>query len=181
MVPQENLTPWHFDAPPRPPSPFLMEALFRLRVFDLTNSEAAKILLIDALLAEIVPEHPGLKIWKAALLESETLTGVADYLIARDRAYLASPLLCAVEAKRDDFDQGRAQCLGEMVACAQNNLQEGYDLDVFGIVSNGQGWQFYKLTRAGEIFESVLYAASDLPRLLGILDDVCAACARMAP
>jgi hypothetical protein len=179
LIPAKRLTPWNLDVPPRPPSDILQANLRRLRVFDTAHTEAAKILLIDALLAEVVPDHPNLKVWKAMPLETDTLTGIADYLIAPDYAYLATPLLCVAEAKRDDFVQGRAQCLAEMVACRDNNRHEGHNLDaVFGIVSNGQGWQFYQLTQAGAVFESGLYSTDFLPQLLGALDLVCAECAR---
>src|SRR5207244_1584608 len=97
-VPAENLTLWRLNAPARPPSDFLRESLRRLEAFDLTASEAAKTLLIDELLQEIVPNHPKLKVWKAALLETDTLIGTADYLIAPKRAYVATPLLCVAEA-----------------------------------------------------------------------------------
>jgi hypothetical protein len=182
LLEQEELFPWDLQAPPRPPSAFLTEALIRFRSFDTANTEAAKLLLIDAVFAEIVPNHPNLKVWKAMPLESDTLIGVSDYLVAPRRAYLALPLLCVAEAKRDDFVQGRAQCLAEMVACRDNNRQEGHDVDaVFGIVSNGQVWQFYKLAKSGEVYETDPLAISDLPRLLGALDLVCAECARQVP
>jgi hypothetical protein len=181
LIPATQLTPWTLNAPSRPPSDILQANLQRLRVFDLQTSEAAKILLIDVVFAEIVPNHAHLKIWKATLLESDTLVGVADYLIAPDYAYLATPLLCVTEAKRDDFVQGRAQCIAEMVACQWNNRQEGRTLDVFGIVSNGQDWQFYKLTPHNEIYETDPYSMRYLPELLGALDTVCAECAKNVP
>ena len=181
MLHQLDFTPWQLAAPPRLPSDFLQEALRRFDAFNLTNSEAAKLLLIDALFAEIVPLHPNLRVWKAAPLESDTLTGVADYLIAPKRAYLATPLLCVTEAKRDDFDAGQVQCIAEMAACQWNNRQEGHDVDVYGVVSNGQGWVFYRLTVAGEVFQTELYALRDLPELLGALDHVISACARNVP
>jgi len=59
--------------------------------------------------------------------------------------------------------------------------RRNHDINIFGIVSNGQAWQFYKLTLAGEIFETDLYVTSDLPELLGALDYVCAECAKNAP
>jgi hypothetical protein len=133
---------------------------------------------MDALFSEIVPNYPKLKVWKAALLETDTLTGVADYLITPKRAYIATPLLCVAEAKRDDFVQGRAQCVAEMYACQWNNQQKGLLRDVFGIVSNGQGWQFYKLTLAAEVFETDLYNTKYLPELLGVLDYICSECAK---
>src|SRR5579862_4927556 len=170
LIPAEEFIHWNLQVAPRPPSDYLRESLRRLESFDLVNSELAKTLLIDSLLTEIVPNHPNLKVWKAAPLDTDTLTGVADYLITPKRAYIAPPLLCVAEAKRDDFVQGRAQCLAEMIACVWKNRQISHDTDVFGIVSNGQGWQFYKLTCRGEIFETDLYTVGFLPELLGALD-----------
>jgi len=182
LLGQGVLLSWDLPAAPRPPSDALQTHLRRLEAFDTQTTEQAKTLLIDALFAETVSQHPNLKVWKAAVLNTDTLTGVADYLIAPRLAYLTTPLLCAVEAKRDDFERGRAQCLAEMVACRDNNRQAGHDLDaVFGIVSNGQVWQFYKLVQTGEVYETDLLALSDLPRLLGALDYLCAECARRVP
>ena len=181
LIPAVEFTRWELNAPPRPPSANLQENFRRLEVFDLENSELAKTLLMDALFAEIVPDHPKLKVWKAAALETDTLTGIADYLITPKRAYLATPLLCVAEAKRDDFVQGRAQCVAEMAACFWNNMQEGYERDVFGIVSNGQGWQFYKLTPQKQVFETRLYVIGELPELLAALDYVCSECAKSLP
>ena len=181
LIGRETLTRWQLNAPPLPPSGFLNETLKRLDFFDLKSSESAKTLLIDALLAEIVPLHAKLKVWKEATLNTDTLTGVADYLIAPKRAYLATPLLCVAEAKKDDFERGQAQCLVEMVACQWNNRQRGQEVDVYGIVSNGQVWQFYQLTQANDIAESGLYTVDDLPELLGALNAVCAECAKNVP
>ena len=96
----------------------------RFKSFSLTGLEAAKLMLIDNLLAEIVPLYPHLKIWKGEPLEIATVGGVADYLIARDYAYVETPLLCAIEAKRDNFEAGERQCIAEMTACRDNNIRE---------------------------------------------------------
>lgn len=181
LVPAENFLRWQIDAPARPPSDILLAVLHRLESFELSGSEAAKVMLIDTLLAEIVPDYLKLKVWKSVPLESDKVMGVADYLIAPRRAYVATPLLCVVEAKRDDFDAGEVQCVAEMAACQWNNRQKGHDIAIFGIVSNGQGWIFYKLTCAGEVFETGLYTFNDLPTLLGVLDTVCAECAKNVP
>ncbi len=92
-----------------------------------------------------------------------------------------TPLLCAAEAKKDDFEQGRAQCVAELAACREKNLAEGYDIDLFGFVSNGQTWLFYKYTTTGEIYETSEYNLESMPRLLGALDYLCAECARRVP
>jgi hypothetical protein len=181
LIGRETLIHWQPSVPPRQPGEALQTHLRRLEVFDLESSEQAKILLIDALFAEIVADQPKLKIWKAETIETDTLIGVADYLIAPRRAYLATPLLCVAEAKRDDFEKGRIQCLGEMYACQWTNRQHALEIDIFGIVSNGQGWRFYKLTIAGDVYETDLFALGDMATLLGILDYVCCECAQNVP
>lgn len=181
LIPADRFVRWRIDASAQQPSEFLIEDLRRLESFDLKSSEQAKTLLIDAMFSEIVPLHGKLKIWKAATLNADTLTGVADYVIAPHRAYLETPLLCVAGAKRDDFEQGTAQCIAEMVGCQWNNRAENHNIDVYGIVSNGQSWQFYKLTLAGEIFETDLYTTAFLPELLGALDYVCGECELNVP
>lgn len=181
LIPAGQFSLWQLDVVTRLPSEWLNSVLRNSDSFDLENSELAKALLIDALLWEIVPLHPNLKVWKSAPLETDTLRGTADYLISPKMAYITSPLLGVAEAKKDDFIQGRSQCLAEMVACQWTNQQENHEIDIFGIVSNGQTWQFYKLTTAGEIAESAQFNTDYLPELLGALDHVCRECAKNVP
>ena len=181
LVPAEDFAAWDFAPAPRAPSAFLPEAFRRLEVFDTETTEQAKTLLMDALFAEVVSEFPRLKVWKAVAIESDTLTGIADYLITPRRAYVATPLLCVVEAKRDDFLQGRAQCVAEMLSCRENNTRDGWNHDVWGIVSNGQTWQFYKLTASGSVHESRQFSVEQLPELIGALHHLCAECANAVP
>jgi hypothetical protein len=94
---------------------------------------------------------------------------------------MATPLLCVAEAKKDDFAKGRIECLAEMTACRWSNRQRGQDIDVYGIVSNGQAWQFYKLCQAGEAFETGLYTTEFMPELLGALEYICAECEKNVP
>jgi hypothetical protein len=110
-----ELLPWQIEFAPYSPSDFFRERLVRLRsAFDLQNCEDSKKLLIDAICEEAIYGISSLKIWKGADLESDTVTGFADYLVAAHRAYLETPFFCVVEAKKDNFDQGLAQCLVEM-------------------------------------------------------------------
>ena len=96
--------------------------------------------------------------------------------MAEHRAYLEAPFACIVEAKRDDFYQGTAQCLVEMQACQWNNQQFGKLMDIFGVVTNGTTWQFYRLMPSGEVFETLPYSVSDLESVLGLLHYVFQQC-----
>ena len=146
LVPVRRTTPWQLETPQRPPTDTLLTMLTRFQQsFGLMSSEAAKVMLIDTVLAEVVSLYRGLKVWKDEPLEGATVGGVTDYLIAPNYGYVETPLLCAVEAKLDDFAAGETQCIAEMAACRDNNSRDGHDIEIHGIVSNGQGWVFLLL------------------------------------
>lgn len=166
----KNLHPWKIDADPIPPSDFFIQHLDRLhRNFDLDSYEESKKLLIDAICDEAIDPLHQIKIWKGAKLESDVASGFVDYLIAERQRYLSTPMLCIIEAQKDNFEQGLAQCLVEMHACQWNNQPQHPTLDVLGIVTNGTSWQFYKLVPAGQVFESPTYSTGDMELLLGRL------------
>ena len=84
--------------------------------------------------------------------------------------------MCVVEAKKDDFDQGLAQCLVEMSACRWNNAQNDRQIDVFGVVTNGEVWKFYTLTVNGDAYETLPYSLNDPPAILGMLHAIFLRC-----
>jgi hypothetical protein len=166
----KKLLPWVHASEPMPVSEFFKERMARLqRHFDLQTCEDSKKLLIDAICEEALEGCDRIKIWKGASLESSTTTGVADYLVAENKGYLETPYLCIVEAKKDNFEQGLAQCLVEMQACQWENQQTGRSIEILGIVSNGTTWQFYRLVPKGEVYETPAYSIGDLELLLGRL------------
>ena len=168
---------WQIDIQSCPPSDFLKLRLQRLeQCFDLQNYEESKKLIIDAICEEAIITFKHLKIWKGAALSSDVATGAADYLIAERKAYLEAPFLCIVEAKKDDFEQGLAQCLVEMQACKWRNNQIDKQIDVFGIVTNGDTWKAYKLAIAGSVYETMPHAIGDLERVLGLLHSIFKEC-----
>ncbi|WP_069470382.1 hypothetical protein [Candidatus Marithrix sp. Canyon 246] len=93
----------------------------------------------------IVAENYNLKVWSHMpynIDEKKGLVGEPDYLIAPKTKYgaMAKPSLCVIEAKKDDFNQGWAQALSEMVASSLLDAHICY-----GIVTTGAIWQFGKL------------------------------------
>ena len=173
-----KLIEWNLEIEPITPGDFYHERIRRLKDhFDVATSERAKELLIDAICDEALLNHSQLKMWKAAPIQSEDLTGIADYVAAPKRRYLDNPLLCVVEAKKDDFEQGLAQCLVEMKACQQSNEQVASRIDIYGIVTNGDAWRFYKLSVEGQVYESRLYVIGEIEDVLGYLNYVFTQCA----
>jgi hypothetical protein len=168
-----DLLPWTIEAKPIAIEDFFQKRLDRLRIhFDLESCEESKKLLIDAICEEAIDPLDRLKIWKGASLESDVLCGSVDYLLAERKRYLEAPILGIVEAKKDDFEQGLAQCLVEMQACQWTNQQIGKSIDVFGIVTNGDTWRFYKLIVSGDVYETLPYSINDMGLVLGLLRHV---------
>jgi hypothetical protein len=172
----KRLQLWTVEFSPIEPSPDFQRLSDRFQVFDLKRSEEGRKITIDLVFVEALQAFSRLKIWKGEALESEIAHGAADYLITDDSDYVEAPLLCVAEAKKDDFEQGLAQCLVEMQACQWNNQMIGKAIDIFGIVTNGEGWKFYKLTPENQVYETILYALGELPDILGILNSIFTTC-----
>jgi hypothetical protein len=164
-----ELKRWTLNAEPIPVSVFFQKRLERLQRFDLESLEVSKTLLIDAICEEGLEGLNRLKVWKGAYLEGTDVCGNADYLIAERRAYLEAPFVCIIEAKKDDFEQGAAQCLVEMKTCQTICQQLGRLIDIYGIVTNGEGWKFYRLSTVQEVSESFLYGIGEMSILLGLI------------
>lgn len=167
-----ELKRWVIEAQPIPISNFFRQRLERLQRFDLESLEVSKALLIDAICEEGLEGFNRLKVWKGAYLEGDDVCGNADYLIAERRAYLEAPFVCVIEAKKDDFEQGAAQCLVEMQTCQSICQKLGKTIDIYGIVTNGEGWKFYQLAVNQEVSESLLYGIGEMSILLGLLRSV---------
>jgi hypothetical protein len=172
----DRLTAWAIEFTPIAPTEAFQVHLQRLQAFDMQRSEEGKKLLIDAILLEAIQAFPHLKFWKGAYFEGPNSQGAADYLMTANRDYFEAPLLCVIEAKKDDFEQGLAQCLVEMQACQWSNQNLGQTFGVFGIVTNGEGWKFYQLTTTGDVLATLLFAVSELESILGQLHRVFRQC-----
>lgn len=171
----EVLLPWVIEASPRPPSALFLDHLQRLRVFDTARTERAKELLVDAYCQESLPFDYALKLWKSAPLSSDGLTGVVDYLLTPYRDYIDTPLLCVMEAKKDDFEHGLAQVLVAMYTCCQLNAAQQIYHPLYAIVTNGDSWRFYRY-EDGQVYESEIYVRTGHNTLLGVLDAIFALC-----
>ncbi len=124
---------------------------FCLREFTFEESEYAICeTIIFPILKEVYRSYRDkFTLWShKPLVYDEKLSGIPDYIVAKrsplGKEVFEKPFFVAVEAKRDDFIKGWGQCLAEMVAIQKINEQSEQQR-IFGIVSNGQLWQFGQL------------------------------------
>jgi hypothetical protein len=155
--------------------PYFQEQLnYNLQEFTLEESEYAVCEgIIFPLLREVYKAYrEQFTLWSHKAIHcDEKLSGTPDYILAirspLGKRIFEKPFFVAVEAKKDDFIKGWAQCLAEMVAIQKINAIPKQT--IFGIVSNGQLWQFGKLQANLLTREAQSYTISDLPRLYGAI------------
>jgi hypothetical protein len=103
------------------------------------------------------------------------LNGNCDCIIAgrADIMELTNPIICLVEAKNGVIEDGYGQCGAEMYAARLYNEDLGTPIkEMFGIVTNGEEWQFMMLKEQMIYFESKTVSLDRLPRILGILQQI---------
>lgn len=136
--------------PQMPSAQLLADFEFNMTYFDVFSSEASRCenviypLLRDAC-RQVVSRY---SLWShKSITADDILTGTPDYIIASrselGNNVLGFPLVLVVEAKQNDFTKGWGQCLAELVAAQKLNGPPA--LPVYGIVTDGELWQFGRL------------------------------------
>ncbi len=167
-------TDFIFAQPVEPSEIFLREFKFTTENLPVFTSEGARTeAVIFPILREVYKDYSDkfiLWIQKFFTYDAK-LNGTPDYLIATKsplgKTVLAKPLLGVVEAKKNDFEVGWAQCLAELVAIQKLNQDD--QTAVFGIVTDGERWQFGKLTENTLIRHPKSFDLDNLPELFGAL------------
>lgn len=165
------------------PSAVLIGSLERAALWPSESELALREILISPLLSEVYLHFKE----KLTFFSSENLTfepdpekpvagelslwGVCDYIIGgRPRmSRIQAPILSVVEAKRENFESGTAQCAAELYACRLVNLRAGKNIAVYyGAVTTGYAWRFVRLQDDILTREGTTYALQNLPQLLGV-------------
>jgi hypothetical protein len=103
------------------------------------------------------------------------LKGFCDFLYTRlpESAFIKAPIFCVAEAKNDNLEKGVPQCIAEMYAARLFNAKDKQSIKIIsGCVTTGYQWQFLKLEDNFVYQDSTIYALSDLPKVLGILEEM---------
>lgn len=99
------------------------------------------------------------------------LKGECDFILSRSPlSYsLKAPILCLVEAKKQDIDYGLGQCVAQMLGAQKfNEINEEPIEKIYGCVTTGEAWQFLKLMGKQIYVDQERYYLSDLDKILGI-------------
>ena len=123
--------------------------------------------------------YSGFVLWShQSLTYDQYLSGFPEYILAKrsslGKVVFEQPYFLLVEAKQDNFENGWAQCLAEMIAAQR--LNENSEQDVFGIVSNGRVWQLGKLKSNVFTRNQMFYTIQELDRLFAAINYVFQQC-----
>ena len=100
------------------------------------------------------------------------LDGFCDYLIglSSEQVVVRAPVVALVETKKDDPNEGLAQCIAEMVGAQHFNQKQNETLStIYGVATSGTAWRFLKLTESVVEMDMSDYYISDVEKIIGIL------------
>ena len=155
-----------------PPDIFLKELEFNLNRMDVFASEASRCEnVIYPILREVYKSFADrYSLWSHKSLSYDSdLTGIPDYIISTrshlGKTVLGLPIVVVTEAKQNNFTEGWGQCLAEMLASQKMN---GETLaPVYGIVTDGEVWQFGMLVNDLFTKNRTRLPVDNLSRLFG--------------
>ena len=157
------------------PIHFINELNFFRENIDIFSSEASRCeIIISPILREVYKNHyKNHSFWIQKYIKyDDILSGAPDYIFSKKselgKTVLEQPLLIAIEAKKNDFEQGWGQCLAEMLACQkinQDNIRP-----IYGIVTDGNLWQFAKLVESLFIKDTNNFTINKLNSLYNALE-----------
>ena len=166
----------------RQPSAHLTETLdFNLKetVYDISEASLCESIIYPLLQDVWKGYRDKLFLWSHTSIEAdEDLVGIPDYLIAQKSEYgrvLGLPLLTTVEAKKDNFSEGWVQCVAQLMAMQKLNKEKG-DFTLFGIVTNGELWEFASLTNNKLFKNTMAFTIFDINPLYSAIDFVMKSC-----
>jgi hypothetical protein len=136
------------------------------------------------ILKEIFKKHDdALMLWaNKSIAYNKELSGMPDYIIAkqseRGKIIFGKPILAVVEAKKDDFEGGWEQCLLEMFTIQKINGNP--NISVYGIVTNGDNWEFGKLENKVFSLNLAFCTVLDFERLYAVVSHFFSLCRESA-
>ncbi len=161
----------------QPPEHFVKDFGFYRENIDVFSSEASRSeVIISPILREVYKQYyKKYSFWiQKSISYDDVLCGTPDYIFSEKselgKTVLEKPIVVTAEAKRNDFEQGWGQCLAELVA--SQKINDDPERPVYGIVTDGNLWQFGKLEKDCFFKNTENFTVDKLSLLFGALNYV---------
>jgi len=155
-----------------PSDSFIEELDFNLDNIDVFTSEASRCEnVIYPIIREVYKNYVDrYTLWSHKSISiDDKLTGTPDYPISTKselgKTVLGLPVLVVVEAKQNNFMEGWGQCAAELLAVQKINQND--ESLVYGVVTDGELWQFGRLQSNLFIKHKAGITITDLNKVFG--------------
>ena len=164
---------------PYQPSEWLKRSLEIAELVPLTNEKSKSEHIISPIITEIALAYlDEVTLYSGEDLyvdEKKDLAGACDFFIAKHprKSVMQAPIITLAEAKDEDMDYGKGQCLAQMYAAQVFNEQKGKpQAFIYGCAVTGDDWKFLKLEGRQVTIDTKTYYLSDLSKILGIFHQI---------
>lgn len=167
------------DIQPLQPSAWLLETLSMAKNLALRSEKAKSEVILSPILMDLRRKSGDyFSIHSGEVLNVDAkrgLNGECDFLLSKNTGEYSInlPIFSIVEAKKGDIDLGIAQCGAQMVGANIFNTRRKKPVEViYGCTKNANEWQFLKLENNKLFVDTDTYFFSDLPKILGIFNQI---------
>ena len=161
------------------PSEWLLQTLAIADRTPLTNEKSKSERIISPVLLEVAMHYETqITLYSGEDLTvdvSRDLSGECDFFFSKHprKSVMQAPIITLVEAKDENMDYGKGQCLAQMYASKIFNEQKGKPQKfIYGCAVTGDDWKFLKLVDNQVYTDTKTYYISDLPKILGIFNHI---------
>jgi len=160
------------------PSVWLKQSLEYGKVLPLNTEKAKSEWLITPLLTELANRNRHkFNLFSGNTFDvdvTKSLKGRCDFLLTKNLSLnISAPVIAIFEAKDDNLDHWYGQCGAEMVGARLFNQMKNEPIEIIhGAVTNGESWQFLRLTDSTLLIDTETYGLANLTLLLGTLQKV---------
>lgn len=167
------------DLTPIEPSAWLRETLRKGQELGFNSEKSRSERLVTPVLLELSDlNHRAFSIYSGMNLDVDNalgLRGECDFIFSFSRIqdFIASPVFCIAEAKKQDLEQGTVQCAAQLIAARRLNELEGNSVrTLYGCSTTGTEWCFMRYEGNEFLLDERRYYLPQLPELLGALQAV---------
>jgi hypothetical protein len=164
---------------PVPISPWLQETLDRGMPLALVSEKArSEFIIVPILLTSRELSQNRVAIYSGQRLDVDAtsgLTGECDFILTATAPLpvMQAPIICIVEAKKNDIESGLGQCAAQMLGAQRLNQQEGTGIEtVYGCVTTGEAWQFLRLNQTTLELDTERYYINEVGTILAVLQAI---------
>jgi hypothetical protein len=161
------------------PTAWLEETLRKGLELGFNSEKSRSERLVTPVLMELSDRnHRAFSIYSGMNLDVDTsagLRGECDFIFSYSRIqdFIAAPVFCIAEAKKQDLELGTIQCAAQLIAARRLNEQEQNPIrTLYGCSTTGVEWRFLKYEGTEFILDENRYYLAQLPALLGALQAI---------